>query len=70
MDNIGVNEKLSQILRERNIDLKRASEYTGISQTSLCAILCGKRPVYADEIVAICDYVRVDLRLFLEKMDS
>ncbi|RHP05578.1 helix-turn-helix domain-containing protein [Dorea sp. AF36-15AT] len=65
-----ITEKISEYIRDQNINLSEMSRSTGISYRMIYASLADKsrnRALSVDEAVAICDYLGKTVDDFREK---
>lgn len=61
------NKKIKAVMEEGDKKPCRIADKAGIRRDLFSRILCMKRPVYADELVPICEALGVTVKELLEK---
>ena len=67
MDKFSVNRKVKATMQELGKRPSEISDAAGIRRDLFSRILCMKRPIYAVELVPICDALGVTVTELLEK---
>lgn len=68
MTNFGATGKMADFIQEKGISLTSLAENTQITYNALYASLGSRRrPLKADELLIICDFLELDPRRFIVK---
>lgn len=65
-----VYERVRLYLRQNHIHLRAIAKQSGMSGVAFYAMLHGRRPLYADELRAICLALHVPPETFIEDWQS
>ncbi len=57
-------EAITKYMNDNNIKQKYLAEQTGLSKQCICTMLNGKRKIYIDDYIKICDALNLNYDFF------